>query len=281
MAISIARIDDRSIEHEVKGSGPPCFLAPVSWGIDYALWAHYLTDLENKLKMVYFNPRGIGRSSKITSPSDCSMDSIVSDMERLRKHLGFNRIAVMGHSAGGFSALKCAIRRPESINALVLVETAANIDYEKDFNELSRTDERIVKILEEMRKPPREDITKEELMRRNLMLVFSVYFKDYEPFEKEFEEHLSRSKMSPDHLRYHQQADLPRYDVLTDLGKISCPALIIAGKHDPVCPPKFSEVLSDALPESKLVVFENSGHWPFIEEEDKFVEVVSDFLEGV
>lgn len=280
MGSSVVRINDRAIEHEVRGSGPPCLLAPVGWGIDYTLWAHYLADLETKLTMIYFNPRGIGDSSKITSPSDCSVDSIVSDMERLRKHLGFEKIAVMGHSAGGFSALKYAIRRPENVSALVLIGTAANTEYEADFDELLRTHKRIASIHEEMAKPGKEEMTKEELMRRNLLLMFSVYFKDYEPFRGEFEELLSASEVSPDHLRYHQQADLPRYDVLDDLPKISCPTLILAGEHDPICPPKFSKVMDDAIPGSKLMVFEDSGHWPLIEERDEFVRSVVDFLEG-
>lgn len=280
MGSSVVRINDRAIEHEVRGSGPPCLLAPVGWGIDYTLWAHYLADLEKKLTMIYFNPRGIGDSSKITSPSECSADSIVSDMERLRKHLGFEKIAVMGHSAGGFSALKYAIRRPENVSALVLIGTAANTEYEADFDELLRTHKRIASIHEEMAKPGKEEMTKEELMRRNLILMFSVYFKDYEPFRGEFEELLSASMVSPDHLRYHQQADLPTYDVLDDLPKISCPTLILAGEHDPICPPKFSKVMDDAIPGSKLMVFEDSGHWPLIEERNEFVGSVVDFLEG-
>ncbi len=280
MGSSVARIHDRAIEYEVRGSGPPCLLAPIGWGIDYTLWAHYLTGLEKKLTMVYLNPRGIGESSKITSPSDFSMDSTVSDMERLRKHLGFEKIAVMGHSAGGFSALKYAIRRPENVSALVLIATAADARYEAEFDDLLRTDKRIASIQKEMASPGNEKMTKEELMRRNLILMFSVYFKDYEPFRGEFEELLSASKMSPDHLRYHQQVDLREYDVLDDLPKISCPALILAGRHDPICPPKFSQVMDDAIPESKLMVFEDSGHWPLIEENDDFVRSIVDFLEG-
>jgi proline iminopeptidase len=281
MGSSVARIDDRDIEYEVGGSGPPCILAPVSWGIDYSLWAHYLAGLEQKLTMVYFNPRGIGRSSEIASPSDCSMDSIVSDMERLRKHLGFGRIIIIGHSAGGFAALKYAIRRLENLTALVLIGTAANTDYEKGFDDLSRADKKITRTYEEMRKPLKEEMTKEELMKRNLLLVLSVYFEDYQPHRREFEETLSDSRLSPNHLRYHQQVDLPKYDVIADLDKITCPVLMIAGRHDPICPPEFSRVLDDSLPNSKTVVFENSGHWPFIEEEEKFIESVVDFLEGV
>lgn len=280
MGSSVARIDDRAIEYEVRGSGPPCLFAPIGWGIDYTLWAHYLTVLEKKLMMVYLNPRGMGGSSKIASPSDCSMDSTVSDMERLRKHLEFEKIAVMGHSAGGFSALKYAIRRPENVSALVLIATAADTRYEAEFNDLLRTDERIASIYKEMAEPVNEELTKEELMRRNLILMFSVYFKDYEPFRGEFEELLSASKMSPDHLRYHQQVDLREYDILDDLPKISCPALILAGRHDPICPPKFSQAMDDTIPESKLIVFENSGHWPLIEEKDDFVRSVVGFLEG-
>lgn len=281
MASSVARINDRDIEYEIGGGGPPCILAPVSWGIDYTLWAHYLSDLERKLTMVYFNPRGIGKSSKITSPSDCSMDSIVSDIERLRKYLNLKKVVLMGHSAGGFSALKYAVAHPENLKSLILIGTAANTDYEEEFDEVSRTDKRIARIHGEMVKPLKEEMTKEDLMRRNLMLVFSVYFRDYEPLKREFEETVANSMMSTDHLTYHQQVDLPRYDVVADLNKIECPVLIIAGKHDPICPPRFSKVIDNEIKTSKMIVFKNSGHWPFIEEKDKFLKSALDFVEGV
>lgn len=281
MPSDLATIDDRVIEYVRRGSGPACILAPVSWGIDYSLWAHYLADLEGKLTMVYFNPRGIGRSSAITSPSDCSMDSIVSDIERMRKHLELDKIILMGHSAGGFSALKYATRRLENLKGLVLIGTAANTDYERDFDELTRTDERVAGVLDEMREPVADDMSKEDIMRRNLRLMFSVYFQDWDAYRDEFLEILSDSRLSPTHLMYHQQVDLPKYNVLDDLGQIDCPSLVVAGRHDPISPPKVSEVLERGLPKSTLVVFEKSGHWPFIEEKDRFATTMADFLEGL
>jgi proline iminopeptidase len=277
---SLARIGDRVIEHEVRGSGPSCIIAPVSWGIDYSLWSHYLEDLERTLMMVYFNPRGIGGSSEITSPSDCSMDSVVADMERLRKYLGFEDTTIMGHSAGGFSALQYAIRWPNWVKNLVLVATAANTDFEEAYKELSVKNEKIAEIHRKMTSPGKEEMTEGGLMRRNLGLMFSVDFKDYDPFREEFEETLSAAKVSPTHLRYHQRIDLQKYDVLDDLPMISCPTLILAGEHDLVCPPKYSEVMNEAIPDSRLVVFGDSSHWPMIEEKDKFLKSVADFIEG-
>ena len=280
MGSSLARIDDRIIEHEVRGSGPACVSVPVSWGIDYSLWSHYLAGLEEKLSMVYFNPRGIGGSSRLASPSDCSMDSIVADLERLRKYLGLDRVSLLGHSSGGFSALKYAVQRPDKVRRLVLVATAANTDFEDDYRELVAKDDRIARIHRRMKRAGKKGMAKEELMRHNLALMFSLDFKDYEPFRKEFEEVLSSSKLSPAHLTYHQRIDLPKYDVLDDVLGISCPTLIVAGRHDITCPPKFSKVLRDAIPRSKLLMFEDSSHWPMIEEKDKFVASVVDFVEG-
>jgi pimeloyl-ACP methyl ester carboxylesterase len=64
------------------------------------------------------------------------------------------------------------------------------------------------------------------------------------------------------------------------LGEVQAPALILAGRHDPEAPLPCSEQLLAGIPDASLVVFEQSGHSPFIEEPSLFAEVVDAFLNG-
>jgi proline iminopeptidase len=71
--------------------------------------------------------------------------------------------------------------------------------------------------------------------------------------------------------------DMPFYDVEDRLGEITTPTQILVGRHDWVTPVSESEILQEGLPTSELVVFENAGHFPFIEENEAFVDAVRSF----
>jgi proline iminopeptidase len=71
---------------------------------------------------------------------------------------------------------------------------------------------------------------------------------------------------------------IPSYDVSADLPGVTAPTLVCSGRHDWVTPVVECERVAELIPNAELVMFEQSGHMPFIEEQDKFVEVVRDFL---
>jgi proline iminopeptidase len=62
------------------------------------------------------------------------------------------------------------------------------------------------------------------------------------------------------------------------LGEVQVPSLIMAGRHDPEAPLPCSQELLEGIPDARLVVFEHSGHAPFIEEPAFFAEVLAEFL---
>jgi pimeloyl-ACP methyl ester carboxylesterase len=71
-----------------------------------------------------------------------------------------------------------------------------------------------------------------------------------------------------------------RLDYRPRLGEIRVPTLLLVGRHDPQIPPACSEELASGIPDARLVVFEMSGHYPFIEEARAFWPMVGDFLGG-
>jgi pimeloyl-ACP methyl ester carboxylesterase len=62
------------------------------------------------------------------------------------------------------------------------------------------------------------------------------------------------------------------------LGEVRAPGLVVVGRHDPQTPLPCSQELVDGMPDARMVVFERSGHSPFVEEPDRFCEVVGSFL---
>ena len=71
-----------------------------------------------------------------------------------------------------------------------------------------------------------------------------------------------------------------RLDYRPRIGGIGAPTLLLCGRHDPQYPPGCSDALLAAIPRARLAVFEQSGHYPFIEEPARFWREVAAFLEG-
>jgi proline iminopeptidase len=59
--------------------------------------------------------------------------------------------------------------------------------------------------------------------------------------------------------------------------ELRCPTLLIVGRHDPQTPVRVSRVLNARIPDSQLAIFERSGHSPFVEEPERFAQVLSAF----
>ena len=62
------------------------------------------------------------------------------------------------------------------------------------------------------------------------------------------------------------------------LGEVAASTLILAGRHDPEAPLPCSEELLQGIPDASLVIFERSGHFPFIEESSLFARTLDAFL---
>ena len=74
--------------------------------------------------------------------------------------------------------------------------------------------------------------------------------------------------------------DLSKLDFRLDLGKFTMPTLILAGRYDRVVIPRWSVQYKKYAPQAQFVMFEKSGHFPFIEETDETVRVMRKFLQG-
>jgi proline iminopeptidase len=73
---------------------------------------------------------------------------------------------------------------------------------------------------------------------------------------------------------------LTRYDCSPWLETIRTRTLVVTGRHDIITPPdRGATRLADAIPNATLHVFEHSGHFPFIEEREPFVDLIGEWLE--
>jgi len=118
-----AVINGVTIHCQVSGEGPAVTLLHGYTG-SHQDWARQIPLLSKKYRVVTLDWRGHGKSEAPSAASDYSFELLIQDVYSLLRHLGIDKSCIVGHSMGGFIALELALRYPDEVSALVLVDTS-------------------------------------------------------------------------------------------------------------------------------------------------------------
>ena len=255
---------------------PTAFLIHGGPGSDHtALKARY-GKLAEKMQLVYFDQRGQGRSGR-GNPEKYMLDENVEDLEALRRYLGLGPIVSIGTSYGGMVAMAHAARHPDSVSHLILVVTAAHaghIERAKAIVAERGTAEQIAMCDEVFS----GRINTQEKLRHYFEVMGPLYARRDDPALSKFG--LERAILSPEALnRAIGPGGFQRtLDLRPELGAITAPTLILAGRHDWIAAPEFSEEIHRHIPGSDLRIFEESAHSIGGDEPQRFLDVVAGFV---
>lgn len=270
------RLPDTTLHARVEGAGAALLVMHGGLGLDHTYLRPWLDPLADDVRLVYYDHRGNGRSERPASLDGVDHATWADDADALRDRLGEDRIVLLGHSYGAFLALEYALRHPERLRGLVLVSAAAALDYVPEAIERARaraTAAQMETLTEVLSAPVADDAA----FREKWLRVLPVYFHRYEPAYGEAMDRDARySARASNHAFAHC---LPAYDVRPRLGEIAAPTLVLSGRHDWITPPDLgARPIIDAVPDAHGAVFEESGHFPFVEEPGAFVETVRRWL---
>lgn len=217
-------------------------------------------------RLVMYDQRATGDSA----PAQPTVALWVDDIEAVRRALGADRIDLMGHSWGGYLTMAYAAEYPERARGLVLVDSAAP-SLADNIQLLSRIyPERSAKWREIRRELP--DVFAAE----DISIFFSMEFLDSSWYRR-FLSHVEGLTYDVS-VNNILREDMERYDLVSRLGDIRQPSLVLHGRFDAVLATENSWKIHEALSNSTFHVFERSGHMPFIEQREEFVVQVTDFL---
>jgi proline iminopeptidase len=252
--------DGRRIFYRVSGKGPFAIVMPPNWGVDSYIYAKGLSSLEFWLAVVTFDPRGVGRSEPVQSADQFALETTARDAAAVADTLHVERGVVIGHSGGGAVALAYTLAHAERVSHLVLISTGAAWAEPGE------------------KSPDPPFPSTEDEMRRQFAASIPLALHEPSKFARAMEELLPRMRFSPERFRWTRQVEFDAYDLRPELRKIRVPVLIIHGREDRVVPVYRAEELHGGIAGSRLVVFEDCGHWPFVERRADFLTAVTDFL---
>ena len=229
-------------------------------------------------KVISFDPPGSFHSPR--NPKGDMPEMLQSAIDALSV-LGIDKkVDVIGHSMGSLCALAFAITYPEKVDRLILVGGVsgfpAAIKWGYPGSVWKWTDSEYWKMMwRGIRLMNGRGNLELHKKLRNLMgyhYTFNKSFFQEIPIERD-----DRTQGVP--IRYIWNKNIFRkVDYSGDLGKVQAQTLILVGRHDPETSLPCSEELKRGILGSRMIVFEKSGHRPFVEERTLFIHTVQEFL---
>ncbi len=254
-----------------EGEGLPLIVHHGGPGLDQTVIAPHLNPLAQHVQLICYDHRGSGRSAAPQGPDPYNIDRFVGDLDALARTLDARPFALLGHSFGGIVALHFALAHPELLTHLILVCTPASHDFIQEVEDAlpSRLEQEALAELSSLQDGKPSDY----VMRRSLELLAPIYFHDP---ARVSELRLESVQFGPESQAVWDSLD--GFDLRPRLSEIEVPTLVIAGDSDLSVTPERARETANALPNSKLLVIKNSGHYPFIEQPEAFNSGVLHFL---
>jgi proline iminopeptidase len=229
--------------------------------------------LGDTFKLVFLDMRGSGRSE---DKPPYSHEQWAADIDELRKQLNLEKVMIHGGSYGGFLSLEYILRYPKFVSHVLLRDTAANQDYHHVSTEKALKANLPGVTKEALDRLWSGNVTSDEELKTIFGALQPLYTVEYD--EKKVKERINSIFYHFETHNYAFNFNQPNYDIKDKLKQIQVPVLVSVGRHDWVTPVACSEIIAKEIPNSKLVIYENSGHSPHVEENEMYLNNVRDFI---
>ena len=274
-------INGTELYYKSIGEGTPIVILHGGPGLDHSYFLPQMAQLARHYRLIFFDQRVSGRSSNVVDTSAITMSDFVEDVEGIRKAFKLKKVNLFGHSWGGLVAMFYAIKYPDNLNSLMLVNsTPASAGWRSaSFVLMGR------------RTSPEDSIAQANLVqtegfRKRLPKAMSDFFRILfrgtfynRTYADSLTLSLDTSFTTKSRLMQYLNKDttLLNYDVFRKLSVVHCPTLIISSTYDMVAP-EANERLQQSIPASTHVVLDSCGHFPFVEAPRRFFSVMEGFL---
>lgn len=268
-----------------KGAPPLLFLHGGPGYNSYSFEAQAGPALEKKLQVIYLDQRGSARSERPWR-AEYSIAALVDDIEALRKTLGVDKLAVMGHSFGGTLALEYAAAHPEHVAKVVLVSAASDIP--------AACAARVDYIASHY--GDRLDKARADAKARNE--TPDTCFYAFNTVGPDLHQRVNDEVMFPDMSVGKRQDAVDAKSGLRNTGelgnalfgggftsyrfahpeRVTMPVLVLAGAADYAIGLPAQRALGQALPHARVVEYPGAGHFLYLDTPERFTRDVTAFL---
>ena len=240
---------------------------------DHSYFVPDLDRLCDSFHLIYYDQRGRGRSADRVQPEDVTLASDNADIEEVRQYFHLDAVVLLGHSWGTVLALEYALRYPQRVSRMILMNPAPAST--EDYKQLRK--EWLEKRPDDMER--RETIAASAAYKEGDPDVVTAYYRihfqpalarreDYETIIARLrasftKEGILKSRAIEARLMNDSWSS-PDYDMLPKLKSLRIPTLIISGEHEFI-PASTAEHITQAIPNAHLVTLKDCGHFSYLE----------------
>ena len=272
-------IGDTRLHVVERGEGYPLFLVHGGPGLDHHMFGDYLDPLADQFRLILVDLRANGLSDSCPTET-WTLRQMAEDLALLADAMGFEKYALLGHSYGAFVVLQNAVDFPGRASQTIVSSGLPSAKYlEAVWKNLEKFEP--VALREQVTKSWEREKVVQTRQEVDSLLHDQLPFQFGNPLDPriaEFEQRSAGGINSPEVLRFFANADYGGIEVEDQLANVTQPVLVLAGRGDRTCVVEGAEAMAKGLPHAELVVFEQSGHMTYVEENPKYLNAVRTFL---
>lgn len=237
-------------------------------------------------RVILYDQLGCGNSDQPHNPSMWTVDLFVEEIDVVRRALGLERVHILGHSWGGMLAMEYALTQPSGLASLVVADSPASMSqWVSEANRLRA--ELPPEVQQTLLEHEAAGTVDSPEYQEATMVFYRRHLCRLDPFPECVNRTFEKLGQNPEVYHtmngpseFHIIGALKEWNIVSRLAEIRVPTLVIGGRYDEATP-AITETVHRGIPGSEWVIFENSSHLPHVEESERYLQVLGEFLNRV
>lgn len=237
-------------------------------------------------RVIFYDQLGCGNSDHPHDPSLWTVPLFVEELGAVRRSLGLGRFHLLGQSWGGMLSMEYALTRPAGLASLILADSPASmLQWAAEANRLRG--ELPPAVQQTLLKHEEAGTTDDAAYLEAMMFFYRRHVCRLDPWPECLERTFEKLMQDPEVYyttigpsEFRITGTLKDWNVVPRLGEIRVPTLLLSGRYDEATP-AIVETIHRGIPGSEWVIFENSSHMPHLEEPERYMQAVNEFLNRI
>ena len=237
-------------------------------------------------RVIFYDQLGAGNSDHLNDPSMWTVPLFIEEVGVVRRELNLNCVHLLGQSWGGMLGMEYALTQPEGLESLIVADSPASMpQWVAEANRLRA--ELPTQVQETLLRHEGAGTTDDPAYEEAMMVFYRRHVCRLDPWPDCLNRTFEKIVQNPEVYNtmigpseFHVTGTLKDWDIVNRLGEIHVPTLVIGGRYDEATP-AITETVHRGIPGSEWVIFESSSHMPHLEETERYMQVLTNFLDHV
>jgi proline-specific peptidase len=237
-------------------------------------------------RVIFYDQLGAGNSDQPHDPALWTVELFVAEVAAVRAALGLERVHLLGQSWGGMLGMEYALTQPAGLASLIIASSPASMkQWVAEANRLrAQLPPDVQATLVEHE---RAGTTQDPAYHKAMHVFYRRHLCRLDPWPDALNQSFAKMMDNPEVYNtmngpseFHVIGTLRDWDIISRLPEIRVPTLVTSGRYDEATP-AIAETVHRGIPGSEWVIFEESAHSAHLEEPERFLKVVNQFLSRV